>query len=116
LRENPFLERTDESLDSFGSGDFQAASGETSKDSQIPPSSSDRLLLEHSTQANEPRPFTTETEGFESLAVSRHGDEASPLPTDYAPAGDDPKAWEQASWDLQTRSQGEARKICSATT
>ncbi|NCZ60835.1 MAG: RNA polymerase factor sigma-54, partial [Betaproteobacteria bacterium] len=25
LRDNPFLERSDESLDSFGSGDFQAA-------------------------------------------------------------------------------------------
>lgn len=36
LRENPFLERTDESIDSFGSGDFQASGGEASKDSQIP--------------------------------------------------------------------------------
>ena len=109
LRENPFLERTDESIDSFGSGDFQASSGEASKDSQIPPPSSDRLLREHSTEeAIEPRSLTSESEGFENLAASRHGDETSPLSTDDAPAGDDPKAWEQAAWDLQTRSQGDS--------
>jgi RNA polymerase sigma-54 factor len=109
LRENPFLERTDESIDSFGSGDFQASSSEASKDSQIPPPSSDRLLREHSTEeAIEPRSLTSESEGFENLAASRHGDETSPSSTDDAPAGDDPKAWEQAAWDLQTRSQGDS--------
>ncbi|MBU6284568.1 MAG: RNA polymerase sigma-54 factor [Betaproteobacteria bacterium] len=143
LRQNPFLERTDESLDSFGSGDFQAADQldqavsadreRINDPSTLQPSShgltgehlpvrdeplafdAKPLVLSgeaaqdfHALSIDQPADFTT-IESFDDLGRALHADDAGQSSSsEHTPAADDPKAWEQAAWDLQGNSRNDS--------
>ena len=143
LRDNPFLERTNENLDSFGSGDFQTAEsaqdaaalgGARTKEAHHENPLSHLLAAERRPDKDEHRFLDAKpqalneqaidglqslsfehTEGFTSIGASeefrlvQHAQDAGQFSNhESAPAADDPKAWEQAAWDLHARNRHEA--------
>ena len=115
LRDNPFLERSDESHDSLGSGDFNAG-GQKSQpghDGPSEPSQDWKPGDWAKDPANDQTELAKDYAGTDHLAnhLADHDvrqDELRASQVDLSQSEDDPKAWEQAAWELHPRQRAES--------
>jgi len=107
LRENPFLERADESLDSFGSGNFNVEEQPgASKPLSLTEPQSDWRSTEWSAATIHQTDFANNREPLDGSQDQQVREELTHASlNDPLQAADDPKAWEQAAWELHPRHQ-----------